>query len=212
MKRPELLHRAFQHFRTKRMRLFEEAFQITPETRVLDVGGSPEIWEFARVRPRLTILNLEAALLPHLDRTNFVAADGRLLPFEDRAFDIVFSNSVIEHLGSHEAQCDFAREIARVGRSYWVQTPNRRFPFELHLMLPFVHFLPKRAQQAIASRFTLWQMLIRPGDLERRAFIDHYLNEIVLLDRRSLSALFPQAQILAERSFGLPKSLIAVQP
>lgn len=209
MTRSELLQRVFRHFRSKRMRLFERAFPVTAQTRVLDVGGSSDIWEFATVRPRLTILNLEAALARGENRAELVAGDGRLLPFADRAFDIVFSNSVIEHLGSRESQQSFASEIARVGRSYWVQTPNRRFPFELHLMLPLVHFLPKRAQRAIVSRFTVWQMLLTPEDVQRRAFLDHYLTEVVLLDRRALAGLFPQARILSERSLGLSKSLIA---
>jgi hypothetical protein len=211
MTRSELLQRAFRHFRSKRMRLFEQAFPITSQTRVLDVGGSPDIWEFATVRPQLTILNLEAALSPRRNCAELVAGDGRLLPFADGAFDIVFSNSVIEHLGSREGQQSFAREIARVGRSYWVQTPNRRFPFELHLMLPLVHFLPKAAQRTIVSRFTVWQMLLLPEDSQRRAFLNHYLTEVILLDRRSLASLFPDASIIAERSLGLSKSLIALK-
>jgi hypothetical protein len=211
MTRSELLQSVFRHFRSKRMRLFEQAFPITPQTRVLDVGGSPDIWEFARVRPQLTLLNLEHALPERQDRAELVAGDGRLLPFADGAFDIVFSNSVIEHLGSHEGQQRFASEIARVGRSYWVQTPNRQFPFELHLMLPLVHLLPKPVQRAIVSRFTVWQMLLSPPEPERRAFLDHYLTEVILLDRRGLSGLFPQARILAERSLGLSKSLIALK-
>ena len=211
MSRSELLQRIFRYFRLKRMRLFEQAFPITSETRVLDVGGSPEIWEFAKVRPRLTILNLEAALPREAAGTALVAGDGCFLPFRDGAFDIVFSNSVIEHVGDREAQQAFAREIVRVGRSYWVQTPNRRFPFELHLMLPLVHFLPKRIQQAIVSRFTVWQLLVSPGERDRRAFLDHYLSQVLLLDRAALASLFPQSRILAERSFGLRKSLIALK-
>jgi 2-polyprenyl-3-methyl-5-hydroxy-6-metoxy-1,4-benzoquinol methylase len=65
-------------------------------------------------------------------------------PSAARSFDIVFSNSVIEHVGDAESQQQFAHEIARVGRAYWVQTPNRRFPVEPHLLTPFLHFLPTR--------------------------------------------------------------------
>src|SRR5689334_2916735 len=110
------------------MRLFEQTFRISGTTRVLDVGGSPFIWEFATVRPRLTFLNLPAALPVRSDNDSLVAGDGRKLPFKDAAFDIVFSNSVIEHVGTRADQQMFASEIARVGRRYWVQTPNQGFP------------------------------------------------------------------------------------
>ena len=141
---------------------------------------------------------------------DLVAADARMLPFKENAFDIVFSNSVIEHVGTHADQQQFAAEIRRVGRSYWVQTPNRRFPVELHLMLPLVHYLPKRVQRAIVNRFTLWQYITRPSEAERASYTRHFLNELNLLDRQTLQRLFPDAAIVAERVAGLAKSLIAV--
>src|SRR5947209_3510992 len=116
------------------MRLFEKNFGITSRTRILDVGGSADIWEVASVTPQLTILNLPSALGPCLSGTLLVGGDGRMLPFSDKSFDIVFSNSVIEHVGTLADQRRFADEITRVGRQYWVQTPNRRFPVELHVM------------------------------------------------------------------------------
>jgi hypothetical protein len=199
-----------RHFRTERMRLFERTFQISPRTRILDVGGSPLIWHFATVRPQLTIVNLPTALEPAGPSVSRVAADGCLLPFPNAAFDIVFSNSVIEHVGARRQQ-QFASEIARVGRRYWVQTPNRRFPVELHLMLPLIHYLPKPLQRAIVQRFTIWQLLARPSEAQRRFYIEHFLNELNLLAPRELQSLFPDARILYERFAGFPKSLIAVR-
>lgn len=192
------------------MRLFGRTFQISSRTRILDVGGSPLIWSLATVRPQLTILNLPAALYPAGSSVSLVAGDGCLLPFKDAAFDIVFSNSVIEHVGAHLQQ-QFASEISRVGRYYWVQTPNRRFPVELHLMLPLIHYLPKPLQRAIIERFTIWQLLAQPSEAQRRYYIGHFLNELKLLDRRGLQSLFPDARILHERVAGLAKSLIAVR-
>ena len=66
------------------------------------------------------------------------------LPFGDGSFDFVFSNSAIEHLRTPERQRRFAVEVARVGKRYCVQTPNRWFPLESHLLTPWVHYLPKR--------------------------------------------------------------------
>jgi len=206
-----LLEKALRHFRSQRMRLFERTFHISAHTRILDVGGSPLIWDYVRLRPQLTILNLPTALPPRTPSAAFIAGDGRRLPFRDAAFDIVFSNSVIEHVGSRLEQQHFASEIARVGRRYWVQTPNRRFPVELHLMLPLIHYLPKPLQRAVVERFTIWQLLAHPSPAQRRFYIDHFLNELNLLDRRDLQSLFPGARILTERFAGFAKSIIAVR-
>ncbi len=193
------------------MRLFERTFHVSSGTRVLDVGGSPVIWEFASVQPKLTILNLAGALERPARPVDLIAADGRMLPFPDNAFDIVFSNSVIEHVGTHADQRRFAQEIARVGRHYWVQTPNRRFPIELHVMLPLIHYLPKRWQRPIVNRFTMWERVVRPTEAARAFYLHHVLNELNLLDARELHTLFPDAQIVPERLLGFSKSLIAVR-
>ena len=143
------------------MRRFVREMQITPETRVLDVGGTPETWDMAPLRPRVTLLNTPRTKSELAAAASWVAGDGRALPFRDGAFDIVFSNSVIEHVGDAESQRRFAREIVRVGRAYWVQTPNRWFPVEQHLLTPFVHWLPMRMQQAIVPRLTVWSVIAR---------------------------------------------------
>ncbi len=206
-----LLQSAFRHFRTERLRLFEKTFAISDRTRILDVGGSPEIWSFSKATPQLTILNMPSALAPHAQHANLVGADGRMLPFSDGAFDIVFSNSVIEHVGTREDQRLFAQEVSRVGKNYWIQTPNRRFPFEHHVMLPAIHFLPKRWQHAVVNRFTGWEHLVRPTADERRNYLHHFLNELNLLDSSDMKLLFPDANVIKERFLGIPKSLIAVR-
>lgn len=211
MGRADLLERLLRHFRSRRMRLLERTFQISPQTRILDVGGSASIWEYSTVRPRLTILNFPSAIQRSGEAVDWVAGDGRMLPFADAAFDIVFSNSVIEHVGGEADQHVFAQELARVGRRYWVQTPNRDFPIEAHLMLPFIHYLPKKWQRPIVKRFTIWQFLVRPDEAQRRYYVDHFLNELILLNKRDLQGLFPKATMLSERFLGLVKSNIAVR-
>jgi len=193
------------------MRRFEETFAITENTTVLDVGGTPLNWTLARVRPRLTIVNMPRARESAGHSVAWVSADGRMLPFPDQSFDVVFSNSVIEHVGDPASQRRFAAEIARVGRGYWVQTPNRRFPVEPHLLMPFLHFLPGRWQAAIIRRFSIWELLARPDRDQKDFYIEHYLREIRLLDARALRALFPEGRLIRERVGGLTKSLIAVK-
>jgi hypothetical protein len=191
------------------MARFERMFEITARTTVLDVGGSSLIWQFAKVRPKLTFLNLPPAIGEKPAGVDEVGGDGRMLPFRDGAFDIVFSNSTIEHVGTFAEQQKFAAEIARVGRGYWVQTPNRRFPFEMHVMLPFIHYLPRRWQRPLVMRFTGWDVLVPHTKDVRRDYLYHFLNELRLLDAKELQILFPEARIASERFLGVPKSLIA---
>ena len=166
-------------------------------------------WEYLSVRPRLVILNEERER-PDASEVMWVAGDGCSLPFRDGAFDIVFSNSVIEHVGGPERQRQFATEIARVGRAYWVQTPNRWFPVEPHLLTPFLHWLPKRQRAAIARRFTVWQCITRPSADRREFYIEHFLRDIRLLGPAETKALFPGARLVRERFLGIAKSLIAI--
>jgi hypothetical protein len=197
-----------RRFRRRRMERFARALRITAETRVLDIGGTPECWELIPVRPRLVLLNTPRAKDDLMGAAEWVAGDGRALPFRDGAFDVVFSNSVIEHVGDAASQERFAREVARVGRSFWVQTPNRWFPVEQHLLTPVVHWLPKAWQRAIVPRFTVWSALVRPSADRKRFYLEHYLGDVKLLGARELAALFPGARLIRERFCGVTKSLI----
>ena len=196
-------------FRRRRMQRFLREFKITAETRILDIGGTPECWELIAERPRLTLLNTPRAKDDLRGAASWVAGDGRALPFRDGSFDIVFSNSVIEHVGDAISQERFAREVVRVGRAYWVQTPNRWFPVEQHLLTPIVHWLPKSWQRTIVPHFTVWSAVMRlPAD-RRRFYLEHYLSDVKLLGAAELAALFPTATLISERFCGWTKSLIA---
>jgi len=193
------------------MERFAREFAITAETRVLDIGGTPDNWRLIPARPHLVLLNMPRAHADLAGAADWVAADGRALPFRDGAFDVVFSNSVIEHVGGAGSQRRFAREVARVGRGYWVQTPSRSFPLEQHLLTPFVHWLPKRWQRAVVPRFTVWSALERPTPDRREFYIEHFLRDVRLLDCREVRTLFPGARVIRERFLGMTKSLIAVR-
>ncbi len=185
---------------------------IRPEMRVLDIGGTLDNWQLASVTPRLVLLNMPRAKGDMAGATNWVAGDGRCLPFRDAAFDVVFSNSVIEHVGDAASQESFAREVARVGRGFWVQTPNRWFPVEQHLMTPLVHWLPKSWQRAIVRHGTVWGALTRVTADRRDFYVEHFLRDIRLLGCRQVRGLFPGAWVIRERFLGITKSLIAVRP
>ncbi|QKT04916.1 class I SAM-dependent methyltransferase [Ectothiorhodospiraceae bacterium 2226] len=71
----------------------------------------------------------------------FVTYSGGRFPFPDGAFDWVFSNAVIEHVGDFEAQRTFLEEMMRVGKNVFFTTPNRWFPIETHTGVPFLHWI-----------------------------------------------------------------------
>ena len=196
-----------RRYRARRMARCVRLLGIRADTRVLDVGGTMDIWRLAPVLPRVVILNEPRAGCEPGVQTVF--ADGRALPFPDRAFDVVFSNSVIEHVGDSESQAHFAAEIARVGKAYWVQTPNRRFFIEPHLCTPFVHWLPRAWQRRLLAWGTVWEWIARPDPDRREYYLDHYLTRIRLLTAGGLERLFPEASILKERFLGSTKSLVA---
>ena len=72
-----------------------------------------------------------------------VLYDGNIFPFSDDAFDIGWSNAVIEHVGNREKQIFFVKELLRTCKNVYFTTPNRFFPVELHTRVLFLHWLPK---------------------------------------------------------------------
>ncbi len=192
------------------MSRFARECRLTAETRVLDIGGTPDCWELLPIRPHVILLNTPRAKGDLGGAAGWVAGDGRALPFRDRSFDLVFSNSVIEHVGDAHSQRAFAKEVARVGRGFWVQTPNRWFPVEQHLFTPLVHWLPRAWQRFLVPRLNLWALLVPVSPDRRRFYIEHYLADVRLLCRSDLHGLFPAATIIRERFLGLTKSLIAL--
>ena len=191
------------------MRAFQRSFRPTESTTILDVGGTPFNWELVGIRSRLTLLNLSLPegfeALPANYR--LVVGSGTQLEFADGAFDVVFSNSVIEHLESWEQQRAFAREVRRVGRGLWVQTPARAFPIEPHLMTPFLHYLPLAWQRCLLRNFSVWGLIARPS----RKAVDDFLRQTRLLGFHEMRELFPDCEIRRERFLGLTKSYVAVR-
>jgi ubiquinone/menaquinone biosynthesis C-methylase UbiE len=198
-------------FRRKRMKRFRQALTPCAGENILDVGGMPEFWSESEIAPRVTVLNVDPSLTPTETSTaNQIASvtgDGCALAFADGSFDVVFSNSVIEHVGTWERQQAFASECRRVGRRLWVQTPAREFFIEPHLLAPFVHWLPRQMQRRLIRNFTVRGWIERPGPRDVEAFLD----EVRLITHAEMRTLFPDCTILRERFFGSTKSYIAVR-
>jgi SAM-dependent methyltransferase len=178
--------------RARRHERFFALTRVEPEMRIVDLGCGPlGLRAFA---PALDVTGVDRLAKPEYPGP-FVQADvTHRLPFADREFDLAYSSSLIEHL-PRDARPAFAREVRRVARGWYVQTPAFSFPLEPHALLPFAHWLPP------ALRRPYWRLGVA-GDWE----------DIELLGRHELADLFPGATLHAERVLGLAKSWISVRP
>lgn len=192
------------------MREFAETFPLDASVRVLDIGGTTLNWTVARLPLRVTLLNVHPAADTRgtASAMQYVQGDGTSLEYEDGAFDICFSNSTIEHVHTWERQQAFAREMRRVGRGVWMQTPAREFFFEPHWLSPFIHWLPKSWQRRLGRNFTIYGLTYRPTHAQVSELVDEYR----LLTYEEVRDLFPDCEIRRERFLGFTKSYVAVRP
>ena len=195
------------------MSQFFDKIPVDEGMRILDVGGFPATWTpFPPTKAELDIVNIDDMECDEATRLEYkirmFKVDGCAMPFKDREYDVVFSNSVVEHLGTWEKQQAFASEVRRVGRNLWIQTPAAECFFEPHYLTPFIHWLRPSLRIRVARYLTLWGWIERPS----RDQIEDRVKEIRLLSFEEMNELFPDCEIVKERFLGLLiKSYIAVR-
>ena len=154
------------------------------------------------------MLNLSVSKPDNLPKNlAYVAGNALSLPFPDNSFDIAYSNSVIEHLYTFNNQKTFAREMLRVSKRIYMQTPNKSFLIEPHLITPFIHFLPEGLQRCLLKNFTIWGILTRPS----KETVNGFLKEVKLLTQSELKQLFPGCKILKEKWLFFAKSYMVIK-
>ncbi|MCQ0988342.1 class I SAM-dependent methyltransferase [Jiella marina] len=216
MSNPQSVERQFRARRFRHMRAMIDACLREKETvEILDLGGTEDYWRIAEDylaqnagRIHITMVNNEPGVPP--SSAAFSAAAGDACDpelFAGRRFDIVHSNSVIEHVGDEARMAAFADNVRRLSDRFFVQTPNYWFPLEPHFRFVGFQWLPLGMRIALMQRFNL-------GFFPRaRSYEEAHANvaEIRLLDRRMMRCLFPEAAIVDEKIFGLTKSLMAIR-
>ncbi len=195
--------------RKKMYARFIEKMQPSAQSRIVDVGVTPDrslidsnFFEMLYPHPEMiTATSIEDAsfmeeVYPGL---KFVQTGADGLPFPDKSFDIAVSFAVLEHVGNTDNQRRFVEELVRVSKSVYLTTPNRSFPVEVHTFIPLIHWLPQPVHQKILNAIGLkfWSKT----------------ENLNLLDRKSLLALFPQGvkvDLIEHKLLGFSSNLIAV--
>ena len=198
-------------FRKRRFRLFRSLVDSIPRPlRILDVGGTQDFWEKMEFtnEPEVEIMILNISKVPvRYPGFSSVSGDARdLSRFGDGEFDIVFSNSTIEHLGKYEGQKKMASEAVRVGKRYFIQTPNFFFPIEPHFLFPFFQFLPMSLKIFLATNFKLgwYKKFADKGEAKKK------IESIRLLRKKELKKLFLGSTIKREKILFLTKSFMVI--
>lgn len=217
--------------RTRRFRLFLDLIAKMPRPlKIIDVGGTELFWEqmdFIREmgsapqeetdrqkdptgeeNVEITLLNLEPAKTTRPGFVSLIGDARDLSRFGKQSFDVAFSNSVIEHVGSFDDQKRMAAGMQHIAKTIFLQTPNRYFPLEPHFLFPLFQFLPLKYQVWLLMHFSLgWYPRFKDKQTAR-----DIARSIRLLSRRELQALFPKAKIYKEKLAGFTKSFVVVKP
>jgi len=170
-----IIYRASRLSRQRKLAQFYACCRPSKDDLILDVGVTPTAWSTARGCSRVE--NFLETSYPWPERivglsidpmdgfrevhpeVQAVQGDGCHLPFRDDAFDLVFSNAVIEHVGDRARQAQFVRECLRVARrGVFLAAPNRWFPYDTHVALPLIHWLPRVVWQSVINEPALHLM------------------------------------------------------
>ncbi len=212
--------------RKVRADIFKKHFVIDGDTKILDLGSEngtnlKRVLEGTSVTPKnVYIADIDERLVEEGAKLHgfkaVVIDESGTLPFDDDYFDIVYCSSVIEHVTipkdevwkclsgrefktrSLERQQEFANEIRRLGKGYFVQTPYKYFPIESHTWLPLIAFLPR-------------PLLVYLIKFTNKFWIKKTSPDWYLLNKKEFQDLFPEATIIEEKTFGFTKSIMAIK-
>ena len=203
-------------FRVQRFQLFKaivtHVLSDKRTCRILDLGGTPSYWgafgaDLDWDRVSVCALNTTISETSQPGISTIVGDARNVSEFPDLSFDVVHSNSVIEHVGRWDDMASMASEVRRLAPRYFVQTPYFWFPIEPHARFPLLHWMPESWRYRILLKRTcgFWKQQLDVGAATKA------IQSALLLDKRQLQFLFPDAQIIPERFLGLTKSLVAVR-
>lgn len=193
--------------RNKRIEFFQSLVKNYNIKNIIDIGGTQLFWNNFNIDlnedMQITLLNL------HKQETNknfkSVVGDATdMHQYKNKEFDLVFSNSVLEHVGDYDNQVKMGNEVNRIGKKYFIQTPNKYFPIEPHFLFPFFQFLPKSLKIFLIRHYNLGNFKKTP----EKDKAEEIANSIRLISQKELKSIFPEGKIYKEKVFGITKSFI----
>jgi len=186
--------------RGARMRLFIKIMKPVEGMKIIDLGGQTDIWDYVEVPLKITCLNLPGIAMINYETHHdikYVEGDACDMPnFKFGDFDMVYSNSVIEHVGNIEKRTQFADEVKRLSNNYWIQTPCKGFPIEAHTGMPFWWYYPSWLKKYLINRWSIklpaWTEMVKTT---------------TFVNKEELKTMLPNSDIRTEW-FIFPKSII----
>ena len=202
-------------FRQKRFELLKNGIEKLIQKdhfKILDIGGDIQYWKnigWQHPACKIHLLNLYESKVPENETHQFSSSvgNGLSLEYKKGEVDLIFSNSVIEHVGSYANQQIFADEVRRVSDKYIVQTPSIWFPLEPHSLIPLFQFLPHPIRALLIMTFNINYF---PKAKTYKAAIKVSHSTLMFTHKR-FKQLFPEAEIQVERFLGIPKSYTAIK-
>lgn len=202
--------------REKKNELFFSKIKPDEKTRIIDIGAqvgvcnadTTQLIDIYPWKENITAINIFPKHIEHIKRkypqVKAKVADALNLPFPDKYFDVAYSNAVIEHVGGREEQKKFASEVRRVAKRYFISTPNRWYPFEFHLRLPFVTLLPGDLYLKAGS-------IVRFNHMQQKyMWFTGEVTGLELLSEKRLLQYFPDALMIKSKITFMSETLIAV--
>lgn len=194
------------HFRQQRNEEFKRRFPSLTDMRVLDLGGTAISWRVSGLRPRsVTLVNFDHSEDPDEPWMELLRTDACAGGFGK--YDLVFSNSLMEHLGGHTRRRQFADVVQESASAWWIQTPYRYFPIEPHWLFPCFQFLPFRVRVIISQHWNAGNVPALKNITEAAELV----ASTELISVTEIRAYFPASEIWFERVAGIPKSLVSIK-
>lgn len=99
---------------------------------------------------------------------------------DNHSFSIGYSNAVLEHVPCPQFVADLIRRLCP---KYYVTTPNKLFPFDMHTRLPLYHYFGEPTQRTLVTT-------LRPGNYK-----DGIYEAVHPLTPKDAKHIFPHATI-----------------
>ena len=201
--------------RKRKLELFDKMIGPSEQTRVLDVGGEVnprggsdlQLIDSYPWKKNLSSINLScehvSRIKKHYPKVDARVGDALCLPWPDKYFDVVYSNAVIEHVGDFEKQIQMATEIMRVGKRWFVTTPNRWYPFEFHMRLPLVTWLPGHGYFWVGR-------LVCYNHVRQKYVFGAKQSGTRLMTAKEMKHCFPGSKIIKHRVTFMAETVIAI--